>query len=182
MPVVEPGDERDLEALLGDVRCRVIEREPHVGDFNAVIWLVDHEPDKERILARPLPAGVINAFRARGFAEEETSRSFRAFVLGGEGAVRVEIIVSDYADMLESEIGRCMHEERIIRQRAQPAYRGQLAQNLAFLLEYLFTLPSAPNGPSERLPVRLWDRYLPDYFDEVRRRLFHLPSSELTDL
>ena len=48
-------------------------------------------------------------------------------------------------------------------------------------MEFLFNLPLAPDGPLERLPVRLWDRYLPDYFDEVKRRLFDLPSSELTE-
>jgi hypothetical protein len=93
--------------------------------------------------------------------------------------VRVEIICSDAEETLESEIGRCMHEDRIIRQRLGPAYQGHLSQNVEFLLEYLFALPAAPEARLDRLPVRLWERYLPDYFDEVKRVLFRVPSVEL---
>jgi hypothetical protein len=96
--------------------------------------------------------------------------------------VNLEIIVSSYAQMLESEIGSCMHEERIIRQRRNPQYLGQLAQNVEFLMEYLFTFPASGRREVGELPLCLWDCYLPDYFDEVLRRLFNVPSVELNDL
>jgi hypothetical protein len=72
-----------------------------------------------------------------------------------------------------------MHEDRIIRQRQHPQHQGQLAQNVEFLLELVFTLPAAPDARLDQLPVRLWDRYLPDSFEEVKRVLFGLPSVEL---
>ena len=49
-------------------------------------------------------------------------------------------------------------------------------------MEFLFTFAAVPGGRLERLPVRIWNRYLPDYFDEVRRRLFDNPSVELNEL
>lgn len=170
--------EHPLQVLL-DMGCRLVEREVHRGDYSAVNLLVDFCPDKERILAQGLPAKVVRVFAAHGISPCETRRTFETFVLSGEPAVRVEIICSGAEETLESEIGRCMHEDRIIRQRLGRAYQGHLSQNLEFLLEYLFALPAAPEARLDRLPVRLWERYLPDYFDEVKRTLFRVPSVEL---
>ncbi|NCA68975.1 MAG: hypothetical protein EOM91_02515 [Sphingobacteriia bacterium] len=177
--VLEPAREADLMGILGDLDCVLIEREQHGGDYKAVNLLVDHRPDLTRIQARPLPDEVIRAFQAHGIGPAETSREFTRFLCEDETRLRVEIICATAAETLEGEIGRCMHEDRIIRQRRQPRCQGQLAQNLEFLCELLFTLPAAPPLRLERLPVRLHDRYLPDYFDEVKRGLFGIPSVEL---
>ncbi len=177
--VIEPDEEERLIGILDDLGCRLVEREPHTAAYTALNLIVDHQPDKDRVLAQALPAKVMGVFREHGIQAGEANRWFDAFVRGGEASVRVEIICSDYEQTLEGEIGRCMHEDRIIRQRQRLEYQGHLAQNVEFLLELLFTLPAAPDVVLERLPVRLWDRYLPDYFDEVKRALFHLPSVEL---
>ncbi|UHD15221.1 hypothetical protein [Thiocapsa bogorovii] len=177
--VMEPDNEARLAEVLGGLGCRLVEREVHRGDYSAVNLLVDFGPDKDRILAQRLPEKVVRVFRDHGVSPSETRRRFETFVRTGEPAVRVEIICSDAAETLESEIGRCMHEERIIRQRLGRAYQGHLSQNVEFLLEYLFSLPAAPEVRLECLPVRLWERYLPDYFDEVKRVLFRVPSVEL---
>ncbi|MCG6897558.1 MAG: hypothetical protein LJE60_10700 [Thiocapsa sp.] len=177
--IVEPGDEGRLLGVLQELGCRLVEREIHRGDYQAVNLLVDYSPDRGRILAQALPAKVLRVFRDHGIGAETANRWFDAFIAGGEPSARVEIIYSDYEETLEGEIGRCMHEDRIIRQRRLHAYQSQLAQNVEFLLELIFTLPAAPDARLERLPVRLWDRYLPDYFDEVKRALFRLPSVEL---
>jgi hypothetical protein len=177
--VMEPDMQARLAEVLGGLGCRLVEREVHRGDYSAVNLLVDFGPDKDRILAQGLPEKVVRVFRGHGVSPSETRRRFETFVRSGEPVVRVEIICSDPAETLESEIGRCMHEDRIIRQRLGRAYQGHLSQNVEFLLEYLFSLPAAPEVRLERLPVRLWERYLPDYFDEVKRVLFRVPSVEL---
>jgi hypothetical protein len=174
-----PSDEGRLLDVLAELGCGVVEREVHEGDYNAVNLLVDHAPERARILAEPLPEKVLRLFLAHGVQPAEVARSFEAFVREGEPRVRVEIICSDYVETLEGEIGRCMHEDRIIRQRQHPHHQGQLAQNVEFLLELVFTLPAAPDAYLDHLPVRLWDRYLPDSFEEVKRVLFGLPSVEL---
>ena len=70
----------------------------------------------------------------------------------------MEIIVSDYEEMMESEIGRCMHEDRIIEQRLRQQYRGHLAKNITYLMEYLFTFPSSQQVELGELPFKLWNR------------------------
>jgi hypothetical protein len=177
--VIAPDMQRRPLQVLLDMGCRLVEREVHRGDYSAVNLLVDVCPDKDRILAQGLPEKVVRVFGAHGISPRETRGMFETFVLGGEPAVRVEIICSDAEETLESEIGRCMHEDRIIRQRLGRTYQGHLSRNLEFLLEYLFALPAAPEARLDRLPVRLWERYLPDYFDEVKRALFRVPSVEL---
>ncbi|MEZ5543435.1 MAG: hypothetical protein R3F42_15565 [Pseudomonadota bacterium] len=169
----------DLLQAGGD---RVIEQERHDGIYRATHIVVEHHPDRAAILAEPLHDGMLRVFAAHGYSSARADAAFREFVCAGEAGVNVEIIVTGYLEMLEGEIGRCMHEDRIIRQRHNPRYYGQLAQNVGFLLEFLFTYPALPYRTLERLPLRIRDRYLPDYFDEVRRRLFNNPSVELHEL
>jgi len=82
---------------------------------------------------------------------------------------------------LESEIGRCMHEERIIEQRKAQQYRRYLAENITYLIEYLFLFPASLETEIYELPIKLWNRYLPDYLDDVLRKLFRLPPSAILD-
>jgi len=180
--IQETPEDGELQGILQEQNCRLVEQERHTGDYQATNLIVDYQPDKARILAQPLHSRIISVFNAHGIGGDEANRLFREFVDTGEESVRVEIIVSNYLQMMESEIGRCMHEDRIIRQRRNQVYQGQLGSNVEFLMEYLFLLPAVPDGRPESLPIRLWDRYLPDYFDEVKRTLFHLPSVELNEL
>ena len=93
----------------------------------------------------------------------------------------MEIIISTYQEMLESEIGRCIHEDRIIQQRLHQPYRGPLARNIQCLMEYLFTFPTSRQRVLGELPIKLWNRYLPDYFDEVLKELFRIPTENYPD-
>jgi hypothetical protein len=83
--------------------------------------------------------------------------------------------------MLESEIGRCIHEDRIIEQRLYQQYRGPLARNIQDLMEYLFSFPSSQQRELGELPIKIWNRYLPDYFDEVLKQLFRIPTDHFLD-
>jgi hypothetical protein len=168
-----------LLTLLRDAGCTLIEQELHDGVYRATNLIVNYRPDREAILGESLHDSMLRVFQTHGYTPGQANAAFREFVLSGEDSIHLEIIVTDYLQMLESEIGRCMHEERIIRQRHNPRYYGQLAQNIGFLMEFLFTFPALPHRQLEQLPVRIQDRYLPDYFDEVRRRLYNNPTVEL---
>jgi hypothetical protein len=171
-----------LAELLVAGGCRLVEEEHHAGDYRATNLVVDCRPDTDAVLGEPLHARMLAVFEAHGYDARRAAVAFREFVQSGEERISLEIIVTSYPEMLESEIGRCMHEERIIRQRHDPRYHGQLAQNVEFLMEFLFTFPALPGHRLERLPVRIDNRYLPDSFDEIRRRLFGNPSVELNEL
>ncbi len=169
-------------ALLNGVpNCKVIEEERHLGRYNATNLIVRYSPPRKDILARPLGWGLLNIMQARGFSPYEARAAFVEFVGSGEDDVYLEIILSTYQEMLESEIGRCIHEDRIIEQRLRQQYRGSLARNIQCLMEYLFTYPTSRQRELGELPIRLWNRYLPDYFDEILKQLFHIPTDNYFD-
>lgn len=180
--VLEAPGQRKLIELLGRFPdCEVVEEEKHAGRYNATNLLIRFRPPREEILSRPLGTGILNIMQERGLSAGEANRSFAEFVRSGEEDVLLEIIFSDYQEMLESEIGRCIHEDRIIEQRLYQQYRGPLARNIQDLLEYLFSFPSSHQRELGELPIKIWNRYLPDYFDEVRKQLFRIPTDIFSD-
>ncbi len=161
--------------------CQIVEVEHHSGRYNATNLIVRYRPCREEILARPLGGGLLGVMQNRGLSPDETGEAFAEFVRTGEENVLLEIILSNYQEMLESEIGCCMHEDRIIEQRLYQPYRGPLARNIQYLMEYLFTFPSSQQHELGELPIKLWNRYLPDTFDEILKRLFHIPTGNYLD-
>ena len=175
-----PGQGKLLDLLGRFPDCEIMEEERHAGRYNATNLLIRFCPPREEILSQPLGPGMLNIMKGRGFSAAEANRSFTDFVRSGEGDVLLEIIFSDYQEMLESELGRCIHEDRIIEQRLCQQYRGPLARNIQDLLEYLFSFPASHQRELGELPIKIWNRYLPDYFDEVRKQLFHIPTDNYT--
>jgi len=141
-----------LEEILARSGCEIIEYEEHRGRYNAVNLTVRYPPSPEAILAHPVQGRVLALLEARGCDADGANRGFTEFVKTGEDSVHVEIIVSTYEHLLESEIGICMHEDRIMAQRAERPYRSHLARNIGYLLEYLFTLPEARRWKRGRRP------------------------------
>ncbi len=176
--ILEDVRQGDLLSVLQDMEgCEIIEEERHRGRYNATNLLIRYSPPREEILSRPLSYKIIDVMRARGLGPDDCNGEFAEFVRSGEDHIYLEIIVYDYGEMLESEIGRCMHEDRIIEQRLRQPYNGHLANNIEYLMEYIFVFPYSPQQEIGELPIKLWNRYLPDYFDEVVRRLYSIPLS-----
>jgi len=180
--IVEDYDfSRVVETIRQFEDCEIIEEEPHSGHYNAVNLIVRYTPSKKEILQIPLGPGILKTMAARGLDPDRAGREFIDFVNLGEKDVNIEVIVSNYQEMLESEVGRCMHEDRIIQQRLKQDYRGHLAKNVEYLMVYLFNYAVSARTDLGDLPIKLWDRYLPDYFDEVIRSLFDLPPLRLVE-
>jgi hypothetical protein len=179
---LEEPEQPRLTGLLNRLPgCEIVEEERHAGRYNATNLIVRYRPQREAILAKPLGSRTLAAMGQRGIPPAEANRAFADFVLSGEKEVYVEIILSTYQEMLESEIGRCMHEDRIIEQRLCQQYRGPLARNIQCLMEFLFTFPASHQSELGELPIKLWNRYLPDYFDEVLKKLFQIPLESFPD-
>jgi hypothetical protein len=170
-----------LERLGNQPGCEVVEEEPHRGDYNAINLLVKHTPEKGAVLEHPLSDAALRLVEKRGMDPERANRGFMEFVQAGEDHVHIEVIVSTYQEMLESEIGRCMHEDRIIQQRMAQDYRGHLAKNIEYLMVYLFNCAVSPQTEIGELPIKLWNRYLPDTFDDLIRSMFDLPPLRLLE-
>jgi hypothetical protein len=180
--ILETPQQEQLKEVLNRLEnCRITEEEFHDGRYNATNLIVCYRPERERILSQPVYGRIQSLLQARGMDPEQIQQAFAEFVNTGEENVSLEIIVSNYEETLESEIGRCIHEDRIISQRLTQQYRGHLSKNIEYLMEYLFAFPMSARRELPELPIKLWNRYLPDYFDEVLKDLFNIPSNGLMD-
>jgi hypothetical protein len=113
--VLEAPEQRKLIEILDRFPdCEIVEEERHDGRYNATNLIIRFRPPREKLLSQPLGPKILNVMQGRGVSASETNRSFAEFVRSGEEAVLLEIIFSDYQEMLESEIGCCIHEDRII--------------------------------------------------------------------
>ena len=162
-------------------RCQIVEIEEHRGKYNAVNLIVRYTPDREALTAVPLSTAMGERMGLRGYDPTDLQLQFRQFVLTAEPYVHLEVILCNYQEMLESELGTCMHEDRIEQQRITQQYNGQLARNIEFLIAYLFAFAVSTRTEMGELPIRLWDRYLPDYFDEVLMGLYGIPRVEIME-
>ena len=160
------GDEGDLlfaeQMLAQEPGITIVEREEHRGHYNATNLLLD--------IALP-PVGKIiddNAHRDwaeamhRGIDPADARASFPVFVESAARSVRTEVILTTYPELIESELGRSLHELRILRLRERQPYSGQISQNARYLIEFLFAAAYAPTVHVKELPIKMWGRYLPD--------------------
>jgi hypothetical protein len=113
----------------------------------------------------------------RGFEPARVAGQYAEFMHTAEDHVLLEIIVSTYEDFLESEIGKSMHEERVLAQRSNSEYRSHLGRNVRYLMDYMLLLCLSPGqeGLTE-VPIKLWVHYMPDTVDAAIRELFGAPT------
>jgi hypothetical protein len=172
--IVEDEKFREVMAALeGHPACRVVEVEPHRGAYNATNLIVEYALPRPLLQANPPSGRYLDALVARGFVREQVASDYVRFLEEGENLVRLEIIVSGFQDYLESEIGKCMHEDRITSQRAHPDYKGPLATNVRYLMSYILSLCRSPRMEDyKEIPIKLWSRYMADTVSYFDRALF----------
>ena len=170
------GEQDELDSLLTQLRresgIAVIESETHSGNYNAVNVLVEIE--------LPGAGELVDASRRfdwsisarRGLDPDEAKRHFPAYLEQGSRTIRMEIILTGYPELMESEFGKSLHESRILRLRERRAYSGLIAQNAGYLIEYLLTLAMAPVVNVPELPIKMYGRYLPETISAVKSALF----------
>jgi hypothetical protein len=180
--IVEPHEYAGFRELVARTPGIVIvEEERHVGNYNGINLKLSYAFPKKRLLIEPLNEAYRRVLVYRGFDPVELDRQYFEFVESGEDEVSFEMIVSSYQEFLESEIGRCMHEERIQAQRANNEYNGLLATNIRYLMEFMLSLCRAPWCIDlEEVPVKLWVKYMPDAIERILRRLY-IPEEFLFD-
>ena len=140
----------------------IAEIQEHTGDYNAVNLQVDIELPAPDAIAEQRGVFDWSIAALRGLDPDETRRKFRAYVASGARSVRMEIILTSYDELMESEFGRSIHELRILRLRERQAYNGHITHNAGYLIEYLLALASAPVIDVPELPVKMYGRYLPE--------------------
>ncbi len=150
-----------LDALDG---VSIFACERHRGRYNDTNLLVDLTlPPAETIIERTLVEGWSGGAE-RGFSDVELAAGFPEFVRSGAREIRTELILASQEELIESEFGRSIHEERILQQRRSRPYSGRIAKNASFLIEYLLRVADSPCTRIGHLPIKMWGRYLGETF------------------
>jgi len=135
--------------------------------------------DREDVCGSYMAQRVWKKYLDRGIPETDLRKGLEPLLDGAEPTLRIELILSTFPDMVESELGNSLHEERIIAQRDDKVYKGYIPMNVEFLIEYLFAVGLSPQVHIDRLPIKLWGRYLPDSVIDEIRALYKMPHCEL---
>jgi len=149
----------------------LVEREEHGGAYNAVNLLVDLALPSEESLLRRYSATDWSFAASRGLRADQLAANFPEFVHGAARRVRLELILTTFSEFLESELGRCIHEFRILEQREARDYRGRMAKNAEFIIEYLLSVAFSPTTSIDEIPIKMWGQYLPETLSYATRRL-----------
>ena len=175
--VAKPEALSRLEAsLLDDPMITVVARENHAGNYNATSLILSVPWDKESICREYMESTAWENYLDRGIPAADLARGLAPLVENAEPAINIELILSTFPDMVESELGNSIHEERIIAQRDNKIYKGYIPMNVEFLIEYLFHVGFSPRIRLASLPIRLWGRYLPDTMTSCFRQLYNIPE------
>ena len=178
MKLICEDDQRPrlLEMVRNNSHCTLLEEEEHRGRYNALNLRVAYVVPRELLRDQPPAAQQIRLMEHRGIASHHVLEDYRDFLSSAADHVLLEIIISNYGELIESELGRSMHEDRIVHQRSSRSYSSHIATNVLYLMDYILTLCLAPHHqPVDDVPIKLWHRYMPDYLDRLNRGLFQLP-------
>ncbi len=185
-----PSELEKIEASLDSLEYTwAFHREVHDGDYVGVHHVVDLElPTNQEILANM--EGIDWSFAAgRGLPLVGLGKRFRDYVESCQRTFRVELILTTFEDLVESEFGVGIHEQRILDQRDLASEHGRIARNASFIIEYMLSLAISPTVEIDHLPIKIWGRYIRDTVDHSLRRLhgeapidWLVPEEHLEDL
>ncbi len=167
------------KALAEHPTIRIVERERYRGDYRADSLILEIPWDQEMVCRRYLETEGWARYLNRGIPGKVLRRGLEPLLVGALTTVQIELILCTFPDMVESELGSSIHEERIIAQRDNKVYKGYIPMNLEFLIEYLFAVGFCPKPQVDHLPIKLWGRYLPDTVISHIRQLYDVPEYEI---
>jgi hypothetical protein len=154
----------------------IAEKEQHSGNYDDVNYIIGVKLDKEALINKAPDSRVVDVLSGRGMNPGTIIGDYKTFVQTAEDHVYLELIASNYPEMVESEFGRSMHEERILTQREQAEYKSSIARNVRYITEYFFLFAISGKTSIEQLPVRLWEKTMPDTYDHAIRQLWDIPT------
>jgi hypothetical protein len=176
------GNEETLERFAQDLQSvpdvRVLEQERFSGSFRALNLVLEVPWDAVAVCRSYREGCVWERVRDRGIPQEELRRGLEPFLEGASPRISIEVILTTFADLVESELGSSIHEERIISQRYNSRYRGYIPMNVEFLVEFLLAVGFSPRISIDEVPIKIWGRYLPETLGSYIRQLYSLPNHD----
>ena len=170
----------DLEQVLTNhPLIRVVEKQDFQGNYQATNLILQIGWDAEQVCRRYRDSRGWEKYLGRGITEDRLNEGLEPFLEGTQPDLFIELILSTFPDMVESELGKSIHEERILAQRNNRVYKGYIPTNVEFLVEYLFAAGLSPKIKIDHVPMKLWGRYLPETLGSYVRNLYDLPEHDL---
>lgn len=175
--------ESNLEATIDQFpKAEIIEKERHSGNYNAIHYIVELKADFEFIINRFSDNCKRVNYRGRGLPKKDIQKDFIDFVKTGTDTVHLDLILTSFEELVESEVGRSMHESRIFKQRKEQKYWGNISINVEYIIEYLLALGLSPEIQIDEIPIKIWGRYLPDTLSHIIRELYGMPEYCLIEI
>ena len=157
---------------------KVLGQESYQGNYQAKSLILEMPWDRDRVGHTFKASRAWERYVDRGIGRDILRRGIEPFLEGAHPLLRFELILSTFPAMVESEMGASLHEARIIAQRGNKSYKGYIPMNVELLIEYLLAVALSPTTQIERLPIKIWGRYLPDTISSHIRKLYRLPDHE----
>jgi hypothetical protein len=158
-----PSELETIEASLDGLEYTFAsQREVHAGSYEGIHYLVDLElPPNQVILASM--ADIDWSFAAgRGLDIQSLEERFNAYIESCRRTFRIELILTTFDDLVESEFGVSIHEQRILEQRDHADDLGRIARNASMIIEYMLRLAASPTIHIDHIPIKIWGRYIRD--------------------
>jgi hypothetical protein len=176
--IVDSGEKLShFEKRLSDQKqVKIVSRENHSGNYQARSLILEIQWDKESSCRKYIDNQAWKRYLNRGLSEDDLKKGLEPLLGLVKPTIFIELILSTFPDMVESELGNSIHEERIIAQRDSKVYKGYIPMNVEFLIEYLFAVGFSPQTHIPYLPVKLWGRYLPETLSSSIRQLYRIPE------
>lgn len=173
--------------IVDDGECDVIERRlrdhpdvlslrrsEHHGNYNDVRLVVEIRcPPKSATVDRLRSLDWRIADR-RGLTVRTLVDLIPEYVETGADSFFLEILMTTWPELVESEFGRGLHEERIVRMRLDPLSSGRIPTTVHLTSLALLLLSISPSISIKEVPVRLSGRYLPETTLGIVAELFGL--------
>lgn len=151
-----------------------VQRTEHRGDYRDTHLVVELRCPVPSVTMGRLLAKDWSHSAARGLAPDDVLRAIPAYVEGAASSFFVEVILTTPEDLVESEFGRGIHEERTERQRDHLRWARQLSTNVTLIALSMLLVAAGPKTMPPQPPLMLQGRYLPDTIAVLLARLFDL--------
>lgn len=182
--VIQNGvSQSKLEAIIDQIPdADIVETEYHSGHYNATHYVIELKVDIEDMVRRFAARGTQQSFDNKGLPMDRVQKDFNEFVGTGTNTVQIDLIFTNYDELVESEIGRSMHEARIFKQRQHQNTFGNITINIEYIIEYLLAVGLSPTVSIDNIPIKIWGRYLPDTLSYRIRSLYDMPEYAIVNL
>ncbi|MCG6950520.1 MAG: hypothetical protein LJE93_16530 [Acidobacteria bacterium] len=161
-----PQELEKIEAALDKLEYTFAsEREVHNGSYEGIHYLVDLELPSNDVIRASMAHIDWSFASGRGLEIGSLEDSFNAYIESCRRTFRIELILTTFDDLVESEFGLSIHEQRILEQRDLAEEFGRIARNASSIIEYMLRLATSPTVQIDHIPFKIWGRYIRDTLD-----------------